>query len=111
MPHTGSLRRWPAFFVLAPLAASLAAAAVRPARVSTAPLGVGAAVGSLSFRDVTGKMYAPGDLRGQPALLFLFLSTQCPVSSGYVSRLQALQQEYAGRGVLIFGVNSNYEES
>src|SRR5712691_6485615 len=109
MPITGSQRSWPALLLVAPLAASLSAAPARPARVAVSPLQVGAGVGSLSFRDVNGKPYAAADLNGHPALLFIFLSTQCPVSNSYASRLQALQKDYAGRGVLIFGVNANFE--
>src|SRR5689334_4512180 len=105
MTITGSLRSWPALLALTPLAAAIAAAPVRPGSGAVAPVKIGAPAGSLAFRDVSGKSYTTADLRGQPAMLFVFLSTQCPVSNSYASRLQALQKEYAGRGVRIFGVN------
>lgn len=111
MPITGSLRRWPFLLAVAPLAASLAAAPLQPARSIAPPLKIGAPVGSLAFRDLSGKSYTAADLRGGPAALFIFLSTQCPVSNSYGSRLLALKKEYGPRGVRIFGVNSNFEES
>ena len=111
MPFIGLLRRWPALLLLALLALSLSAAAVRPARDTGRPCKIGGPVGGISFRDVSGRSYSSSEIRGRSALVLVFLSTQCPVSKSYVSRLQALEKEYAGRGVLIVGVNSNYEES
>src|SRR6266567_2903459 len=104
--------RWPALLAVAPLAASLSLAATQPARTAAAaPLKIGAPMGALSFCDVAGKPYSLADLRGQKAVLFIFLSTECPVSNGYGPRLQDLDKEYAGRGVALFGVNSNWQES
>lgn len=112
MTMLASLRRWSAMLAVAPLAASLSLAGgkpVGPAVITAAK--IGAPAGELSFHDVTGKAYAPADLRGQKAVLFVFLSTQCPVSSSYIPRLLELHKDYAGRGVAIFAVNSNRSES
>jgi peroxiredoxin len=108
----GSLRRSPALLALGPLVASLSFGAVKPVRsVVVTPVRIGAPVGALKFRDVTGKAYALSDLRDWKAVVFVFLSTQCPVSKSYGPRLQELAKDYAPRGVAIFGVNSNWEES
>jgi peroxiredoxin len=112
MDLIASMRRSPALLVMAPLAASLSFAAGKPARTAEAiPVRIGARVGDLSFRDVTGTRYTSADLRDRKAALFLFLSTECPISNGYSSRVVELAREYEGRGAAIFGVNSNRGES
>jgi peroxiredoxin/cytochrome c553 len=111
MPCIASPGRWPAFLAVAPLVASLALAAGNPTHsAAVTPVKIGAPVGSLGFRDVGGKPYALADLRQSKAVLFIFLSTHCPVSNSYTTRLQALQKEYGARGVTVFGVNSNRNE-
>jgi peroxiredoxin len=111
MRFVGSLKSWPAVLLLAPLAVTLSAAAGRAPRPAVSPCPVGGSVSGISFRDVGGKAYASAALHGRRAVVFIFLSTECPVSKGYASRLQALQRDYAGRGVLVVGVDSNYAES
>jgi len=47
---------------------------------------------------------------GRVATVYLFLSTQCPVSKVYAPRLNALARDYAARGVKLIGVFSNMQE-
>ena len=44
------------------------------------------------------------------ATVYVFLSTQCPVSKVYAPRLNALAQNYGKRGVVVTGVFSNMQE-
>jgi peroxiredoxin len=44
------------------------------------------------------------------AVVILFLGTQCPVSNAYVPTLAALHKQYAPRGVVFVGVNSNRQD-
>lgn len=44
------------------------------------------------------------------ATVFVFLSTQCPVSKVYAPRLNVLAQKYAAQGVQVIGVFSNMQE-
>jgi peroxiredoxin/mono/diheme cytochrome c family protein len=112
MPISAPLGRAPTILALIPLVGSLALAGGKPARQSqTARVKIGAPTGAISFRDVSGQQYTLAALPDRNAVLFLFLSTQCPISNGYTSRLLELQKEYSGRGVAIFGVNSNRNES
>ncbi len=114
MPLFALPRPWPTLLAAIPLAASLTLAAGKPARppravaVSTK---IGAPAGPFSFRDVTGKAYPMPGTPDRRAVLFLFLSTRCPVSNSYAPRLRALDRDYSARGVAIFGVNANRGES
>ena len=56
-----------------------------------------AGTGSVLLRDVCG----------QKATVVVFMSTECPVSNGYLPFLNQLAEKYADRGVKIVGVNSN----
>jgi peroxiredoxin len=97
---------------MAPLAASLALAAGKTSRPApTSPVSIGRPAGEIQFRDVTGRRHTVAGQQDRKATLFLFLSTQCPVSNGYASRLRELEQEYAPKGVALFGVDPNVSES
>jgi hypothetical protein len=50
-------------------------------------------------------------VRAAKATLFLFLSTECPVSNAYTSRIVRLAGEYPARGVRVFGVSPNDHET
>jgi hypothetical protein len=103
MNRLASLCSWTALLAAAPLAASLTLAADKPARkAEVRPVKIGAAVGDLSFRDVSGRRFELVGEREEKATLFLFLSTQCPISNGYTSRLVELSKEYGERGVAVF---------
>jgi peroxiredoxin len=78
---------------------------------ATAAVAKGMAVGKLAFRDLDGKSYSDSDLRGAKATVFVFLSTECPISSAYTGRIARLAREYQARGVRFFGVNANDEET
>jgi peroxiredoxin len=45
------------------------------------------------------------------AVVLIFVSTQCPYSNGYNTRMQALFTKYAPLGVAVVGVNSNANET
>ena len=44
------------------------------------------------------------------ATVYVFLSTQCPVSKVYAPRLNALAQNFGDRGVVVTGIFSNMQE-
>ncbi|MCA9213246.1 MAG: redoxin domain-containing protein [Planctomycetales bacterium] len=73
--------------------------------------------------DRTGKVVADFQLkthRGgefdlakveQPIVVLAFLGTECPLVKLYGPRLNELQNEFADRGVAIFGINANTQDS
>ena len=100
----GRLRR--AGALIAPLAflCCLAATAARP---QTAPVPAEAFPSPplpAAWTDVAGKTYARASLAKNPATVFVFTSTQCPVANVYTPRLIELGRDYAGqqRGVRFF---------
>ncbi len=69
------------------------------------------ALGGLTFRDLSGKTYGPAELGAHKATVFLFTSTQCPVSNVYAPRFAALAETYGKQGAQVFAVYANAQES
>lgn len=47
------------------------------------------------------------ELCGTSASVVVFLSTECPISNGYLPRLNQLASDFGERGVKVIGINSN----
>ncbi len=47
------------------------------------------------------------ELFGANATVVVFLSTECPISNGYIPTLNQLAADFAERGVKVIGINSN----
>jgi hypothetical protein len=68
-----------------------------------------APVGQLGLTDPSGAVVnLPA--AGSPATVVIFISTQCPVSNGYNSRMMALHRDYSPKGVRFLFVNANRTE-
>jgi peroxiredoxin len=71
----------------------------------------GKALGKIAFSDLTGKAYSAQDIAAHKASVFLFVSGQCPVSNVYTPRMNALAAAYGAKGVQVFAVYSDRQES
>ncbi len=56
-----------------------------------------------SLADTGGAMHTDREWKGSTVLLF-FLTTDCPISNGYVPEMNRIAKEYAARGVRTYGV-------
>src|SRR5689334_9566685 len=63
--------------------------------------------GAIAWTDISGRKYGPADLSKNKATAFIFISTQCPISNLYIPRLLRLSNEFTGKGVGLFLVDSN----
>lgn len=79
------------------------------AAFAAAALSLPAPKATVFFRDHAGTRHA---LQAPEALavVFVFLSTECPIANAYSPRLAALYKAYRGRGVRFFGVYPNRHE-
>ncbi len=64
-----------------------------------------------TLKGIDGKEYSLSDFKNSKAIVIIFISTQCPVSNDYNSRMEKLYNDYKNRGVTFLGINSNKEES
>jgi peroxiredoxin len=62
-----------------------------------------------TLRDAAGRPFALRDLKGKKAAVVVFLSFECPVSTGYAPALAELASAYRGRDVAFVGVSSGEE--
>ena len=66
---------------------------------------------SLAFSDIQGKRYNSQTLTGHKAAVFLFVSSQCPISNVYTPRFISLAETYSKKDVQVFAVYSDRQES
>jgi peroxiredoxin len=93
------------------IAATTLAAALTAGPSLAASLAVGEQLTPFTLKDATGKDVNLTAYRGSKVLILMFISTQCPISNAYNTRMAALAKDYAGRGVAFVGINSNREEA
>ncbi len=56
-----------------------------------------------SLADTAGATHSDAEWRGSNVVLF-FLTTDCPISNGYVPEMNRIAKDYASRGVRTYGV-------
>ncbi|HEX4284963.1 MAG TPA: thioredoxin family protein [Terracidiphilus sp.] len=79
---------------------------------STMELELGSAAPDFALTDsVTGKQVRRDDLRGQKALLVMFICTHCPYVKHIEKGLAALGMDYDGKPISIVAISSNDAES
>lgn len=66
-----------------------------------------AAVLNRSLPSAGGSSITLRELTGKQATVFIFLSTECPISNGYIPTLNQLATDYRDQGVNVVGINSN----
>lgn len=71
---------------------------------------IGSTIDSFSLPDINGKTQSLRELSGKNGAVVVFLSAQCPVVKGYVSRINELAAGYQSQGINFIGINSNATE-
>jgi peroxiredoxin len=70
-------------------------------------LAIGAKVPDFALPGVDGKTHALTEFAASPVLAIAFVCNRCPESQLYEARLQALHEQYRGRGVSLVAINPN----
>src|SRR5438094_8223046 len=65
---------------------------------------------ALEWKDISGRTYGAANLASKKATLFIFSSTECPISNLYIPRIIRISYEFTSKGVQVFLVNSNTAE-
>lgn len=63
--------------------------------------------GPLKGIDLSGRLIRLGEKSGCKAVVVTFMSTQCPISNGYLPQLNDLSSKYRRQGVEFYGVISD----
>lgn len=67
-------------------------------------------VENFTLKDYNGNEHSLINYKDSKAIVIMFISTQCPVSNAYNSRMAALYNDYMAKGVTFLGINSNKQE-
>ena len=83
------------------------------AAVRSDATGPTAGTAPLVFRltDTAGIVHTERELAQAPAVILFFIAPDCPISQGYVPEMNRIAQAYTGRGVRVFGVQSDLSAS
>jgi peroxiredoxin len=65
---------------------------------------IGNKIDNFTLKDAAGKPFALYDLREKKAIVVVFLSFDCPVSTNYSPTLVGLMKDYSERGVAFVGI-------
>ena len=72
---------------------------------------IGTEFSDITFPTLQGNTHALSSLLQQGPVVFVFLSTECPVAQRYAMRLKRMHAEFADKQVTIIGVYSNENDS
>ncbi len=61
----------------------------------------------VSLSDSEGKVHTAAEWEGKRAVVLLFVTTDCPLSNGYVPEFNRLAAAYAGKGVVFYAVQGD----
>ncbi len=79
---------------------------------SAARLAIGATAPDFSLKDLSGTTRRLASHQGKAkAIALIWFSSECPVCRKYEARVQALYEEFKGRGVVLYTINSNQGET
>ena len=72
---------------------------------------IGAAAPEIRLTTIDGKAFSLADAaRSHDAVVVIFIATKCPYSNAYNDRMRQMAEDYAKKGVLFVGINSNKTE-
>ena len=72
---------------------------------------IGAAAPAIQLTAIDGKSFSLADAtKTNKAVVVMFIATKCPYSNAYNVRMKNMADEYAKKGILFVGVNSNNSE-
>ena len=72
---------------------------------------IGAAAPTFQLTTIDGKAFSLADAeKSNKAVVLMFIATKCPYSNAYNDRMRQMADDYARKGVLFVGINSNSSE-
>ncbi|MFO0872225.1 MAG: redoxin domain-containing protein [Pirellulales bacterium] len=71
---------------------------------------VGRSIADFTLRDIQGKERSLREFT-EPAVVVVFLGTDCPLAKLYAPRLQQIHERFRERGVAVLAINANAQDS
>lgn len=93
--------------LLATIASALVVAATAAPAGGALPLGAAIPMADAKMKNVDGKELSLADVRGPAGTLVVFTCNHCPFAKAWESRIVALGNAYASKGIGVIAVNAN----
>ena len=74
-----------------------------------AKLTPGQAAPDFALKDIKGNQHSLQAYRGKVVVVG-FVGVKCPIANAYITRMNAIAEEYKSRDVVMLGINSNFTE-
>lgn len=72
--------------------------------VAASAVAIGASAPKFSLVDAAGATHTDSEWRTAHAAVLFFITTDCPISNGYVPEMNRIAHDYASRGVRVYAV-------
>src|SRR5260370_688104 len=82
-----------------------------PADPPPSTANLGKKIANVTFKDAAGKSFSLYDFKDKKAIVVVFLSFECPVSTSYSQPLAKMAEECGKHGVAFLGLPTNEEET
>lgn len=82
-----------------------------PAVAAETAVPIGTRVADFTLSDYRGEQHSLSDYGEAKVVVLAVLGTECPLAKLYAPRLQSVADRYAGKGVVVLGVNANAQDS
>lgn len=100
-----------AFLILACFTSFVSAMSTRSGADDKNTTILGRQITELSLKDYLGTQYQLDKAGDGRLMVVAFLGTECPLAKLYAARLVAIAERYAGQGVIVWGINSNRQDT
>ena|SRR5579885_640669 len=59
------------------------------------------------LKDTESREHTASEWKGKKAILLFFVTTDCPIANSYVPEMNRISHDYADRGVLVWGIQTD----
>jgi peroxiredoxin len=92
---------WASFMLLVTVAGGLASGLPDSSNGKTA---------NFTLKDIQGRSVSLADFSDKPAIVVVFVGTECPISNNFLLRLSELSKSFSPKGVQFLAINSNQQD-
>lgn len=64
-----------------------------------------------TLADYNGEKHSLSDYKGSKAIVIMFISTRCPITNAYNSRMVSVHQDYHSKNITFLGIDANKNEN
>ena len=78
---------------------------------AAAKIAIGTTIGGFELKDFRGRTWNTEEFSQAPAMVLVFLGTECPLAKFYAVRVGQLEEQYRSAGVVFLAISPNVQDS